>query len=103
MLSCERQPRKLQQPADDDLVQACDQCAEYSYGPLVYPSRESPLLFIKCGAESLGIKEELRNQIFAYEALEKLQQEEREAVRIPEIHGSGPGPRIKIASRDKGG
>jgi serine/threonine protein kinase len=49
-------------------------------------SRESPIAFIKYAPEELGMIEEMRNQLFAFEALEKLPLEERLGIHIPEIY-----------------
>ncbi|KAH6718703.1 hypothetical protein BKA61DRAFT_261570 [Leptodontidium sp. MPI-SDFR-AT-0119] len=57
-----------------------------SYNTLAYPSPESPVAFIKYGPEELGMREEWRNQEFAFEALEKLHPQERKGVHIPKIY-----------------
>jgi serine/threonine protein kinase len=71
------------------IVTACEQqsiLTETSYNCLVYPSRDHPIAFVKYGPEKLGMREEMRNQTFAFEELEKLQPQERHGIRIPQIY-----------------
>lgn len=78
-----------QPPSDTEIVAACEQrsiLTETSNGCLEYPSRERPIAFIKYGLKKYGIEEEMRNQTFAFEALEKLQPHERDGIQIPEIY-----------------
>jgi serine/threonine protein kinase len=75
-------------PSDTEIVTACEQqsLGKDSYGFLVYPSREAPTAFIKCGHEEFGIKEEMRNQVFAFKALEKLPPQQRKCIQVPKIY-----------------
>lgn len=79
----------MELPSDTEIVAACEQQSlvdETSYNGLLYPSRESPIAFIKYGPEQLGMKEEMRNQVFALQALEKLPPQERKGIQIPKIY-----------------
>lgn len=79
----------LQVPSDMAIVTACEQqsiITETSYNCLVYPSRDYPIAFVKYSPKKLNIKEEMRNQTFAFEELEKLQPHERNGIRIPQIY-----------------
>lgn len=83
-------PRGLPQvPSDMAIITACEQqssLTETSYNCLVYPYRDCPIAFIKYGPAKLSMKEEMRNQTFAFEELEKLQPQERNGIRIPQIY-----------------
>jgi hypothetical protein len=75
--------------SDTEIVAACEQQSfidEASYNCLLYPSRESLIAFIKYGPEELGIKEEMRSQAFALQALKKLPPQERKGIQIPKIY-----------------
>jgi hypothetical protein len=76
-----------QLPPDKEIIALCEQqsLAQSSYNHLAYP-RDSPTLFIKYGPEKLGMKGEMRNQVFAFEMLNKLPLQDRAEIKIPEVY-----------------
>jgi len=80
---------KLSQlPTDAETIAFCElqeALGDYS-GTYVYPSREAPVAFIKCGAKDFGMKAELSNQEFVFNALKSLPQHETANILIPKIY-----------------
>jgi hypothetical protein len=80
---------QLQLLSDSEIVAVCGQQSTHngtSYNSLVYPSIENPIAFIKYGPAKLGIIEEKRNQVFAFEMLQSLPLQTRRGIQIPEIY-----------------
>jgi serine/threonine protein kinase len=77
-----------QLPSDDEIVAACREHSFRDEGNncFAYPSRETAVALIKYDDMTFGIKEEARNQEFAYQALQNLPEEERRGIQIPKIY-----------------
>lgn len=77
-----------QLPSDDEIIDISNQQSRVDDSGFptryaVYPSREAPIAFIKCGYVDDGMLAEARNQQFAYTTL---QQQPQEGIRIPRVY-----------------
>jgi hypothetical protein len=79
-----------QLPSDSEIIEACNRNPPYdengmSIKGLMYPP-QAPIFWIKYGLRSEGREAEARTQDFAFRALERIPQPEREGIRIPEVY-----------------
>jgi hypothetical protein len=78
-----------QLPSDEKIIEICNQQSGvdesgYLTRYALYPSRETPLAFVKYGyGDDDGMLAEARNQTFAYKAL---LQRPQEGIRIPQVY-----------------
>jgi serine/threonine protein kinase len=86
-----QQCRQLPQlPSDNEIIDACDRnppCDENgdAIRGLMYPP-QAPIFWIKYGLRSEGRDAEAQTHDFAFRALERIPQSEREGIRIPEVY-----------------
>jgi len=80
---------KLSQlPTDAETIAFCElqeSLDDYS-GAYVFPSREAPVAFIKCGAKDYGMKAELSNQEFESNSFKSMPQHQTANILIPKIY-----------------
>ena len=89
-MSPPRQTARLppQLPTDDEIIAFCR--AQHDLGErsntFAYPSRNTAIAYIKHGSRKSGIMAEMLNQVFAFDALECMPQQERAGILVPKIY-----------------
>ena len=77
-----------QLPTDAGIIAFCElqeALGDYS-GAYIYPSREAPVAFIKCGGKDFGMKAELSNQEFAFNAFQNIPRHQTANILIPRLY-----------------
>ncbi|PVH77713.1 hypothetical protein DL98DRAFT_636934 [Cadophora sp. DSE1049] len=75
-----------QLPSNEKILDFCRPHYRQGARTLVYPSENAPIAFIKIASPQSGVKSEISNQDFAFNALEALPERERAGIRVPKIY-----------------